>query len=77
MNASNIDHVPRIFLPRWIPTNVGTISKDTRTSLAAELQDTFESHFSDWKKEQSLSALLLEKLRTQSQWLPVLTLTLG
>jgi len=56
MNASNIDHVPRIFLPRWIPTNVGTISKDTRTSLAAELQDTFESHFSDWKKEQSLSS---------------------
>lgn len=58
MNASKFDLVPRVFLPRWLPTSQQDELSTNVSAGAADdvLPDTFSEHLRDWERERSLSS---------------------
>lgn len=58
MNASKFDESPRLFLPRWLPTDQlhGSATENTQNSSSEKISDTFHEHQQDWASERSLSS---------------------
>jgi tetratricopeptide (TPR) repeat protein len=70
MNASNFDDSPRLFLPRWLPSEllVGCGDENASSLPRGKISDTFLEHQKDWDDERSLSsaeALVAYAIATQ------------
>ena len=58
MNANTFDIAPRLFLPRWLPSDQlqGGLTKADQRDVPSVISDTFDIHQKDWITEKSLSS---------------------